>query len=244
MATSDTDIKSLFAAGAHFGHRTSRWHPKMAPYIHSKRGGIHVIDLTKTVVQLAAAAKALETVVAGNKQALFVGTKRQARTVVAQVAQACDMPYVTERWFGGTLTNFATISKRITRLKQLEGQLASGELQAKYSKLEVQRFQEEITQLNQHFGGIKEMADLPGVLVVLDVHSEMTAVREANKLGIPVIGVVDTNTDPSLVDHVIPANDDAIKTLELIGNRLADAAKAGKARQRAKVPAADEKATT
>lgn len=229
MATS-LDVKKLFAAGAHFGHRTSRWHPKMAPYIHSKRGGVHIIDLTKTVECLNDALGFLRTTAASGKAILFVGTKRQLRPIVLKAAASCSMPYVTERWLGGLLTNFPTISGRVNRLKQLESQMASGELSSKYSKLELQRLGEEIEQLEVNFGGVKGMGNLPAALFVVDVHGEQTATREANKLGIPVVGIVDSNADPTPIDYPIPANDDAIKTVELIASEVAEAVQAGKAR--------------
>lgn len=238
---SELDIKSLFGAGAHFGHRTSRWHPKMSQFIHSKRGGIHIIDLEKTLERLNEALKFVERVAADGKMILLVGTKRQARSVVVDTAKACGMPYVTERWLGGTLTNFQTISTRINRLKQLETQMASGELASKYSKLEVQRFQEEIDRLNVTFGGVKDMTEQPSALVVFDVHGESLAVAEAKKLGIPVVGIVDTNTDPTQVDYPIPANDDAIKTLTLVAQAMADVIKSGKSRAKAPAPAEGNK---
>jgi small subunit ribosomal protein S2 len=224
------DVKALFAAGAHFGHRTSRWHPKMAPYIHSKRGGIHIIDLERTHEQLREAAKFAEGVAAEGKLVLFVGTKRQARPIVEQAARGSGMPFVSERWLGGMLTNFQTILKRVQRLRSLEQQMASGELAGKYSKLEVLRLQGEIDSLNRNFGGIKDMSALPGAVFVADVHGEPTAVREAVKLSIPVIGIVDSNTDPSLLTVPIPANDDAIKALLLITETIAAAVKEGKSR--------------
>lgn len=227
---SPPDIKTLFEAGAHFGHRTSRWHPKMAPYIHSKRGGIHVIDLVKTQSALASALKFIEELAAEGKTILFVGTKRQAQPIVAEAAIECGMPYVNSRWLGGMLTNFETISKRVRRLGDLEKGMDSGELASKYSKLEVQRFAEEIEQLKINFEGVKNMEQLPSAVFVLDVHSESIAVREAKKLGLPVIGIVDTNTDPTTIDWPIPANDDAIKTLKLIAESMAEAIKAGKTR--------------
>ena len=210
------DVKELLATGAHFGHRTSKWSPKMAPYIHSKRDGSHIIDLNKTIEGLEVALPFITQTVASGRQILFVGTKRQAKNIVQQAAQDAKMPYVTERWLGGMLTNYKTISSRIKRLKDLEERMASGELVNRYGKLEVQRFQEEIDELNHKLGGIKDMNGMPGALFIVDVVDEALALREASKLGIPVVGIVDTNADPTLVTHPIPANDDAIKALELI----------------------------
>lgn len=210
------DIKALLAAGAHFGHKTSRWHPKMAPFIHSKRAGSHVIDLTKTVEGLDKALPFLAKTVAEGKQVLFVGTKRQAKDIVKQAALEVKMPYVTERWMGGLLTNTQTVATQIKHLKSLETRMASGELANRYNKLEVQRFQEEIESLNVKYGGIKDANGVPGAMFVVDVVTDENAVKEARRLNIPVVGIVDSNANPGLVDYVIPANDDAIKTLKLI----------------------------
>lgn len=216
MPKVDIDIKQLLESGAHFGHTTSRWHPKMGPYIHSKQGGNHIIDLTKTVEALDKALAFLTETAGAGKQILLVSTKRQARDQVKTVAKATGMPYVTERWFGGMLTNQPTISARIKHLKDLESRLASGELAAKYSKLEVQRYQEEIEELNHLYGGIKEMAAKPGAMFVVDVLTNITAIREAAKMAIPVIALVDTNVDPGLANYPIPCNDDATKAINLV----------------------------
>lgn len=231
MASIDVDIKKLLEAGAHFGHKTSRWHPKMAPYIHSKRNGSHVIDLTKTVDGLENALSFLEKTAASGKQVLFVGTKRQAKDVMKKAAEDTKMPYVVERWVGGMLTNTATMNARIKHLKDLETKMDSGALEAKYSKLEVQRFQEEIDQMNFLYSGIKHLNNKPGALFVIDVPGEMNAIREARKLNVPVVAVVDTNADPSLIDYPIPSNDDAIKAIELITSYVAAAISAGSAKQ-------------
>lgn len=224
------DIKQLLEAGAHFGHKTSRWHPKMAPYIHSKREGSHIIDLTKTVPALEEALAFLNQTAASGKQILLVSTKRQAKDKVKEVAISVGMPYVTERWLGGMLTNTATIGGRIKHLKDNESRMISGELAARYSKLEVQRIQEEIDEMNRIYGGIKEMAAKPGAVFVVDVLNDINAVREAKKLGVPVVALVDTNTDPSLVTHPIPSNDDATKTINLIMDFVKTAIEEGKAK--------------
>lgn len=228
MAT-NVDIKALLSAGAHFGHKTSRWHPAMAPYIHSKRGGSHIIDLTKTVENLEIALGFLNTVSASGKQILFVSTKRQAQAIAKQLALDTHNPYVTERWAGGMLTNQNTIGGRIKHLKDLEGKMASGELANKYNKLEVQRFQEEIDSMNTLYGGIKEMQK-PGAVFVFDPTHDKNAVAEARKLNIPIVAICDTNSDPSQITYPIPSNDDAIKTLELIASYVKDAVEAGKAK--------------
>ncbi len=210
------DIKALLEAGVHFGHKTSRWHPKMAKYIHSKRQDSHIIDLTKTVEGLDAALPFLTKVAASGKQVLFVGTKKQAKDLVKAAAEAANQPYVTERWVGGMLTNVGTMTQQIKKLKDLERRMASGDLEKRYNKLEVQRFQEEIDELNLKYSGIKDLNGKPGAVVVMDVISDANAVKEAKTLGVPVVGIVDTNADPTPIDYVVPANDDAIKGLQLL----------------------------
>lgn len=244
MASVDVDIKKLLESGAHFGHKTSRWHPKMAQYIHSKREGSHIIDLTKTVEGLNNALAFAEKTAAAGKQVLLVGTKRQAKDIVFKAAQDTNMPYVTERWVGGMLTNTATMNGRIKHLKDLETGMASGALEAKYNKLEVQRYQEEIDEMNHQYGGIKDMDKKPGAVFVVDVVNEMNAIREARKLSIPVIAVVDTNANPTLIDYVIPANDDAIKAIELIVGYMVEAINSGRSQVKEEVPDKDETAAS
>lgn len=224
----DVDIKKLLEAGAHFGHKTSRWHPKMSQYIHSKRDGSHIIDLTKTVDSLEKALAFLEDTVASGKQVLLVGTKRQAKDIIKKAAEDTGMPYVSERWIGGMLTNTMTMNGRIKHLVDLETRMASGALEAKYNKLEVQRYQEEIDHMNFQYGGIKHMANRPGALFIVDVPGEMNAVREARKLNIPTVAIVDSNADPSLISYPIPANDDAVKAIQLITGYAVAAISAGK----------------
>jgi len=226
----DVDIKKLLEAGAHFGHQTSRWHPKMAQYIHSKRGGSHIIDLTKTVDRLEAALAFVQETAAKDKQVLFVGTKRQAADIVHKLATDTKQPYVTNRWLGGMLTNWNTVGAQIRHLVDLETKMASGELAGKFNKLEVQRFQEEIDQLNNLYGGIKELNAKPGVVVVFDVVHDANAVKEAKKLGLPIVGVVDSNADPTDITYPVPMNDDAIKALQLFADYMQAAVEAGKAK--------------
>jgi small subunit ribosomal protein S2 len=213
---SNVDIKDLFEAGVHFGHKTSHWNPKMAKYIHSKRQESHIINLEYTVKGLESALPFLARVVANGKQVLFVGTKKHTKEIIKQSAIDSNQPYMTERWLGGTLTNVATVTQQIKKLKDLEKRMASGDLEKRYSKLEVQRFQEEIDDLNIKYGGIKELNGKPGALLVVDVIGDANAIKEAKTLGIPVVAIVDTNADPTLIDYVIPGNDDAIKGVQLI----------------------------
>jgi len=235
--TAEIDIKQLLESGAHFGHKTERWHPKMAPYIHSKRGGSHIIDLTKTVEKLDEALNFITKTAKEGKQILLVGTKRQAQDIVKQVAEETNMPFVTERWLGGMLTNWNTIGDRVKHLQDLENRMASGELANRYSKLEVQRFQEEIDQMNVLYGGIKQLNKKPGAVFITDIVHDANAVKEARKVGVPVIALVDTNGDPSLVTIPIPSNDDAIKTIQLMLNYVKQAILNGKAQAK---PAADK----
>ena len=230
MAAVDVDIKKLLEAGAHFGHKTSRWHPKMAPYIHSKRGGSHIIDLTKTVSALDEALAFIQETASAGKQVLLVGTKRQAQDIVRAAAEETKMPFVTNRWLGGMLTNWNTIGGRVKHLKDLEARMESGELANKYNKLEIQRFQEEIDQLNTLYGGIKDMNSRPGVVFIADVVHDVNALREANKMNIPVVALVDTNADPSNVRYPIPCNDDAIKAIQLVVDYVKQAIESGKAK--------------
>ena len=221
------DIKALLEAGVHFGHKTSRWHPKMAPYIHSKRQDSHIIDLTKTVEALDAALPELTKIAASGKKVLFVGTKKQAKDVVKATAESINQPYVTERWIGGMLTNSQTITQQIKKLKNLEKRMASGDLEKRYSKLEVQRFQEEIDALNLRYGGIKDLMGRPGAVVVVDALTDANAVREAQTLGAPVFAIVDTNVNPTGIDYVIPGNDDAIKSMQILLGYFAEAVSEG-----------------
>jgi small subunit ribosomal protein S2 len=229
----EVDIKKLLEAGAHFGHKTSRWHPKMAPYIHSKRNGSHIIDLTQTVAGLDDALEFITKAVSEGKQILFVGTKRQSKDIVKKLAEDTNMPYVSERWLGGLLTNQKTISGRIKHLKDIEADMESGALAAKYNKLEIQRFQEEIDHMNYLYGGVKQMAARPGAVFMFDITHEQNALKEAVKLKLKTIGIADTNADPTLIDFPIPSNDDAIKTLQLIADYAKEAIELGKSKIKA-----------
>jgi len=244
MSEVNVDIKKLFESGAHFGHKTSKWHPKMKQYIHSSRNDTHIIDLNKTVEAFGPALTYIEDMVSQGKQVLLVGTKTQAHDILKDLAIKTEMPYVVERWLGGMLTNSTTIGNRIKHLKDLETRMESGQLSAKYSKLEVQRYQEEIDSMNHLYGGIKNLVGKPGVVFVEDITHDTNALKEAKKLGIPVVALVDTNADPSLVDYPIPSNDDSIQTIKLVSEYLNQAIEAGKVkRQKSDLaePAAKEK---
>ncbi len=230
MAAIAVDLKKLLEAGAHFGHKTSRWHPKMRAYIHSSRNGSHIIDLTKTAVALEEALEFLAKTVSEGKQVLLVGTKRQAKDIIRKLAEDTGMPFVTERWLGGMLTNQKTIGDRVKHLRDLEINMDSGALANKYSKLELQRYQEEIDRMNFIYGGIKELSAKPGAVFVTDVVHDNNAVREAHRLGLKVVALIDTNADPSQADYPIPCNDDAIKTIQLIADYLKEAIESGRAK--------------
>jgi len=241
MAVS-VDIKALLEAGVHFGHKTSRWHPKMAPYIHSKRQDNHIIDLNKTVDGLEVALPFLTKVAAAGKPILFVATKKHTKDAVKAAAVALNQPYMIERWLGGTLTNVSTIGAQIKKLKDLEKKMISGELEKKYNKLEIQRFQEEIDELTLKYGGIKNLNGKPGAVFIIDVLGDVNAIKEAKTIGVPVVAVVDTNADPSLIDYVIPANDDAIKGVHLLLDYVSQAIVEGQSHAKpAEVEAKEEK---
>lgn len=227
----EVDIKALLEAGVHFGHKTSRWHPKMAPYIHSKRQDSHIIDLTKTVEGLEKALPFLTKTAASGKQILFVGTKKQAKDAVRVAAEAAGQPFVTERWIGGMLTNVATVTAQIKKLKDLEKRMDNGDLEKRYNKLEVQRFQEEIDVLNLKYGGIKDLNGRPGAIIAIDTLVDVNALREAKHLGVPVVGLVDSNANPDVVDYVIPGNDDAIKGIQLLLDYFVAAINEGKKKE-------------
>lgn len=213
-------MRELLEAGVHFGHYTRRWHPKMRRYIFTERNGIHIIDLAKTVAALDRAGEAITETVAQGGTVLFIGTKKQAADTVRTTAESVNMPYVTHRWLGGMLTNWATMRQRVRHLLDMEARRDRGEF-AMLPKKEVLLLQREIDKLNLRLSGIKNMNDLPNLLFVVDTHREDIAVGEANKLKIPVVGMVDTNADPDRVDFPIPANDDAIRSIKLIAEKVA-----------------------
>lgn len=210
----NVSMRQMLEAGVHFGHQTRHWNPKMAPYIFGARGRIHIINLEKTLPLFREAMDFVENVASNRGTVLFVGTKKAARTVIAEQAQKCGMPYVNHRWLGGMLTNFQTIKQRISRLKELESMQADGSLQ-NFSKKEALGMTRELEKLENSLGGIKNMSKLPDVLFILDVGYEKNAVSEAKKLGIPVVGVVDTNNDPISADYMIPGNDDSMRSILL-----------------------------
>ncbi|MBT9258502.1 MAG: 30S ribosomal protein S2 [Clostridiales bacterium] len=215
-------MKQLLEAGVHFGHQTRRWNPKMAPYIFTERNGIYIIDLQKTVRLLEEAYHFLRQVAQDGGTVLFVGTKKQAQESIAEEATRCGMPYVNVRWLGGTLTNFQTIYRRLRRLEELIQMEDEGYFQ-KLPKKEAARLLDEKARLQKYLGGMRGMKNLPNALFVVDPRKEHIAVKEARKLGIPIVGLVDTNCDPEDVDYVIPGNDDAIRAVRLIAGKMADA---------------------
>jgi len=216
------EMKELLEAGVHFGHRVKRWHPKMRSFIFTERNGIHIIDIQQTIERLGEAYELVKEDIASGGMLLFVGTKKQAQENIAVAAERCGMPYVTERWLGGTLTNFRTIRQRIEYLIDLERRFEMGEFE-KLTKKEILGLEREMDKLNRRLGGIRSMDRLPSLVFITDIRREQIAVREANKLEIPIIAMVDTNCDPTPIDYVIPANDDAIRSIKLLSNKLADA---------------------
>lgn len=222
-------MKQMLETGVHFGHQTRRWNPKMRPYIFGARNGIHIIDLQQTVGLFRTAHDFIADTVANGGSCIFVGTKRQAQEAVKTEAERAGQYYITNRWLGGTLTNFQTISKSIERLKKLEAMFEDGSIH-KYNKKEISRMSRELEKLREDLGGIKNLDDVPSVAFIIDPKREEIAVKECRKLGIPIVAVVDTNCDPDLIDYVIPGNDDAIRAIKLFVAAMADACIEGKAR--------------
>jgi len=228
MARSQAElVKELVDAGVHFGHRVSRWNPKMEPYIHGKRNMIHIIDVKETLKGLLRAKKLVQNLVAQGKDVLFVGTKRQARHAVEEESRRAGMHYVAERWLGGTLTNFRTIRARLNRLEELEKLWETGQIET-YSKKMKATLQREMDKIKANLEGIRKMEKMPGVMVIVDTRREHIAVKEAKKLGVPTIALIDTDSDPDLIDLPIPANDDAMRAVEIILQELADSILEGK----------------
>ena len=228
MAQSQAElVKALVDAGVHFGHRVSRWNPKMQPYIHGKRNMIHIIDVRETIKGLLRAKRLLQNTVASGKDVLFVGTKRQARHAVEDEARRCGMHYVSERWLGGTLTNFRTIRARLNRLEELEKLFTTGQIET-YSKKMKATLQREMDKIKTNLEGIRRMERMPGLMFVVDTRREHIAVKEARKLGVPTVALIDTDSDPDLIDLPIPGNDDAMRAIEVILHELADAIIEGK----------------
>ena len=215
-------MKQMLETGVHFGHQTRRWNPKMRPYIFGARNGIHIIDLQQTVKLFRVAYDKVVDTVANGGKVLFIGTKRQAQEAVATEATKANQYYVTNRWMGGTLTNFVTIQKSVERLKKLEGMFADGSIN-RYQKKEILLLEREMQKLEQTLGGIKNMDRLPQLAFIIDPHREDIAVKECRKLGIPIVAVTDTNCDPEELDYIIPGNDDAIRAVKLITSKMADA---------------------
>jgi len=215
-------MKDLLEAGVHFGHQTRRWNPKMKPYIFGSRNGIHIIDLQQTIRLLAVAYDFIVKTVADGYSVLFVGTKNQAKDAIVEESERCGMFYVANRWLGGTLTNFETIRKNVATLRELENMKKDGSIN-RYSKKEIMKFEKKLSKLQKDLGGIRDMDEFPGAVFIVDPNKEHIAVREARKLGIPIVSIADTNCDPDLIDYIIPGNDDAIRAIRLICSKIADA---------------------
>ena len=226
---SDISLSQLLEAGVHFGHKAYRWNPKMFPYIYSEVNNIHILDLVQSATLLKEANIFLENAASEGKTFLFVGTKRQATTLIAQEAKRCNSYYVNHRWLGGMLTNWTTVKERIALLKDLEKQEADGTFDL-LSKKEVAVRRKELSKLRKHLDGIKMMPDRPSIAIIIDQKREMTAIAECRKLGIPVVSILDTNCDPDLIDIPIPGNDDAVRSIKLILNSLTDSILRGQAR--------------
>lgn len=222
-------MKLLLEAGVHFGHQTNKWNPKMKPYIFGARNGIYIIDLQQTVGMFQAAYDFVVSLVADGRDVLFIGTKKQSQEAVKEEAERCGMPYVNQRWLGGMLTNFNTISKRIERLNGLQKMFADDSIKA-FPKKEIMKLQKEMNKLEKVLGGIKAIKRVPGGLFVVDPKRESIAIKEAQKLRIPIVAIVDTNCDPDDIDYVIPGNDDAIRAIKLFASKIADAVVDGKKR--------------
>ncbi len=223
---SELNVKDLLAAGAHFGHQTHKWNPKMKPYVYGERNGVYIIDLTKTVPMAKKAFDFLRKVSSSGRPVLFVGTKRQASSVVQAAAEECGAFYVTNRWLGGMLTNFKTISLSIDKLRKVERMKQNGDFQL-LTKKEQSKIEKEIEKLEKNLGGIKDMRKVPGAVFIVDPNNERTAVKEAQTLGIPVVAITDTNCDPAGVDYIVPGNDDAIKSITLFSKYFADSVAQG-----------------
>lgn len=215
-------MKQMLDAGVHFGHQTQRWNPKMKPYVYTDRGGIHIIDLQKSVVHAKAAADFVKKASGNGASMIFVGTKKQAVEPITEAAEKSGQYYVTKRWLGGTLTNFTTVKESINRLKKIEQMKEKGEFDF-FSKKEQAKLEKEFIRLKEYLDGIKDMKDMPGIMFVVDLNKEHIAVAEAKRLGIPVVGIADTNSDPEAIDYPIPGNDDAIRSIKLFANMVADA---------------------
>ncbi len=232
-------MKQLLESGVHFGHQTRRWNPKMKPYIFTERNGIYIVDLQQTVKMVEVAYNFVRDLAMDGKEILFVGTKKQAQETVKKEAERCGMPYVNQRWLGGMLTNFQTINRRVKRLEELEKMEEEGLFEV-LPKKEVIQLQKEKERLNRFLGGIRHMKRLPGAVYVVDPRKESIAVAEANKLGIPVVAIVDTNCDPDIIDYIIPGNDDAIRAVKLLTGVMAEAVLEGNQGQEAEMPDPEE----
>ncbi|NDG84345.1 MAG: 30S ribosomal protein S2 [Proteobacteria bacterium] len=232
-------MKDMLEAGVHFGHQTNHWNPKMKPYVYGARNGIYIVDLQQTVERARQACEFIKSIAAEGKKVIFVGTKKQAREVIEAEAKRANMYYVTERWLGGMLTNFQTVKASIDRLKKIEA-LKGSESWNDYTKKEQSGFDRELTKLKRGLGGIQEMKKLPGAMFIVDTTKESNAIKEARRLGIPTVAIVDTNCDPTGIDFVIPGNDDALRSVSLFAKMIADACLEGTAQHQERLRAAGD----
>lgn len=238
--SNEITLEKLLHAGAHFGHKTSKWHPKMRQYIYTSRNGVHIIHLEKTIAKLTEAARFLEQTAKAGKTVLMIGTKEQAKEIIRKAAESVGMPFVVEKWMGGTLTNFGVISRLTKKLKNLETKKGTDEWNA-FTKKEKLVIDREIKKLETNVGGIRDLNKLPDALFVVDVKNERTSINEARRLKIPIVAVVDSNSDPEGIDYVIPANDDATKSIALIVEFIIQAVKTGKGAKEAIAPTEEKK---
>jgi small subunit ribosomal protein S2 len=242
MSAYEVDLKELLEAGCHFGHQARRWNPKMKRFIYTQRDGVHIFDLVQTGTLLEEAMTFVRDMTRAGKEVVFVGAKRQAKAIVREEASKVGAPFVTERWLGGMLTNWEEMEKRLKKLSRLKAQRESGELAKKYTKLEQTRINKEIERLDRFFGGISGLTKRPEVLFVVDTHREKTAVYESSKVGTKVVGMLDSNADPDLIDFPIPLNDDAIRSIKLVVEKIAQAYADGKQMRAKEGPKQEEKA--
>ncbi len=237
-------LLEMLKAGAHFGHQKSRWHPKMASYLFGSRNGVHIIDLEKSLVEMEKAYEYVKSLAANGKMILFVGTKRQSREIIKEAAESCDMPYTVERWIGGLLTNFEEVKKRLKKYQQMKEEVKTGEVE-KYTKKEQIEFKRELEKMDNYLSGLVKLERIPEAIYVADMRVEKTAIAEAQRTGVKIVGVCDSNVNPQEAQYIIPANDDAVNAIRMIANLMAEAVKEGKKEwEKKKAESKEEKVAT